>query len=621
MRSVLKILVLPLVVVGHLPAQGFSPAALPRITPPGRINCSAWTSVTGWKGTFSYSGVGSGEIAGASITVNLEVAGDIALTGTQAPCPPTTPLNWGTSMANMQFSYSQTIVFPCLMNTVTANGDLTGAVILQADLAAMNYQLMPLVGSTTITATETETPTCPSGDTISTTIPLPLASLFSSFPTFSLPATPPKALSQALTVPSIAPIAGFPLNYTFSFNLTPMVSCQVDPSRLAPLSQADPAWGSDQYDKHDKNDPRGYSIARWGCALTSLTMAINYANGATPGSPGFLTPGDLNTFMNSQPGAFDGGSVNWGPAVASTTAGTIAFTANRVDSQAGANAAAASAVLDSFLCVPDPHPVIVGVKQMLINHTDGTTEIIPGHYVLVTGKDPVTGDYHIIDPYPATGINTLSGYGNDYSTRGAVIDPVDLSRLDIASDDNVSLTLIDPSGNRTGLDPVSRHVIQNIPQSAYFTDAILNDVTGDGLIGPTSTVDVFQPASPGVYSIVARGLESSPYSVTVTIVSPTGGILQSFTWSGQAQPGSIDTTTLNFNSGAASSTTTPMPGDRNGDGRVDCTDLNIVKTAFGTSRGQPGFDPRADVNGDGVVNILDLTVVARALPPGTVCAP
>jgi hypothetical protein len=60
-------------------------------------------------------------------------------------------------------------------------------------------------------------------------------------------------------------------------------------------------------------------------------------------------------------------------------------------------------------------------------------------------------------------------------------------------------------------------------------------------------------------------------------------------------------------------------GDVNGDSRVNCTDLSIVKASFGKISSQIGFDPRADVNKDGVVNILDLSIVAKGIPSGTVC--
>lgn len=62
-----------------------------------------------------------------------------------------------------------------------------------------------------------------------------------------------------------------------------------------------------------------------------------------------------------------------------------------------------------------------------------------------------------------------------------------------------------------------------------------------------------------------------------------------------------------------------MPGDANGDGRIDCADIAIVKASFGKRSGQAGFDPRADINGDGVVDIRDLALVSQKLIPGTTC--
>jgi hypothetical protein len=63
----------------------------------------------------------------------------------------------------------------------------------------------------------------------------------------------------------------------------------------------------------------------------------------------------------------------------------------------------------------------------------------------------------------------------------------------------------------------------------------------------------------------------------------------------------------------------PQLGDVNGDGKIDCVDLALVKYAFGKRRGEVGFDSRADVNGDGIVNVKDLALVSQKVPPGTQC--
>jgi hypothetical protein len=61
------------------------------------------------------------------------------------------------------------------------------------------------------------------------------------------------------------------------------------------------------------------------------------------------------------------------------------------------------------------------------------------------------------------------------------------------------------------------------------------------------------------------------------------------------------------------------PGDVNGDGVVNCSDVNQVKASFGLYRIQAGYNPRADLNNDGVVDALDLAIVTPKLSQGTVC--
>lgn len=62
-----------------------------------------------------------------------------------------------------------------------------------------------------------------------------------------------------------------------------------------------------------------------------------------------------------------------------------------------------------------------------------------------------------------------------------------------------------------------------------------------------------------------------------------------------------------------------VPGDVNGDGKVDCSDVALVKRAFGKKAGQPGFDARADLVKDGVIDVRDLAFVTKYLPSGTHC--
>jgi hypothetical protein len=53
-----------------------------------------------------------------------------------------------------------------------------------------------------------------------------------------------------------------------------------------------------------------------------------------------------------------------------------------------------------------------------------------------------------------------------------------------------------------------------------------------------------------------------------------------------------------------------LPGDVNGDGKVDIEDLVLFARAFGSKKGDSNYDPRADFNNDGVVDGLDLILLA-----------
>jgi Dockerin type I domain len=50
-------------------------------------------------------------------------------------------------------------------------------------------------------------------------------------------------------------------------------------------------------------------------------------------------------------------------------------------------------------------------------------------------------------------------------------------------------------------------------------------------------------------------------------------------------------------------------GDANNDNVINAMDFTILKSTFGKSMGDPGYDDRADFNGDQVVNTADFTLL------------
>jgi subtilisin family serine protease len=54
-----------------------------------------------------------------------------------------------------------------------------------------------------------------------------------------------------------------------------------------------------------------------------------------------------------------------------------------------------------------------------------------------------------------------------------------------------------------------------------------------------------------------------------------------------------------------------IPGDINGDFKVDLTDLQILAAAYGSKPGDPNWNPNADIDNTGTVSLLDLLTLSQ----------
>jgi hypothetical protein len=75
--------------------------------------------------------------------------------------------------------------------------------------------------------------------------------------------------------------------------------------------------------------------------------------------------------------------------------------------------------------------------------------------------------------------------------------------------------------------------------------------------------------------------------------------------------GEIDTADNTLTDGTV---TIKEPGDANGDSILNAYDVGILAKAWGTSVGQPLYDPRADFNGDGTIDTLDHDILKAHWP-------
>lgn len=272
------------------------------------------------------------------------------------------------------------------------------------------------------------------------------------------------------------------------------------------LSQGAAPWADDLYDHSTTK-----TIKQKGCALTSLSMALNFA-----GLPN--DPGSLNQFMIRTDNDYAGTSVNWGPTTRDRSDGKLIFNGFRSKS---------TQALDDALC--QGFPVIVGVEL--------SGRGVPGHFVVVTGKQ---GDkYSIADPGFA-GRTTLDSYDNKFETRGYVrkarptngpengtlanvmsLQNENLSELDIAVSDNAELLVVNGSGLRAGFDVPSGTVVEEIAGSSYFSDSLDDDETGEPATETGRFVQIKEPAE-GTYRVDVIGVNLGTYTLSIRTFSQDG---------------------------------------------------------------------------------------------------
>lgn len=329
---------------------------------------------------------------------------------------------------------------------------------------------------------------------------------------------------------------------------------------IAHESQVDARWAKDTYD-----DSAPLTVGEEGCALTVLSMALNFAGLAND-------PGSLNRFMSETDHDYDSGFVAWdaatqdasspgSPFVSTKKLRFASLVGGRLDSRNDSisNPAGAFKQLNDELCSPDHHPVIVGVQgisKCTLLH-DFPPRGTPGHYVLVTGKQTgATGEikYEIADP-GCSSFTSLDDYENEFVTVGIVKDPPgDVSQLDLALGDVGELLITDPQGNRTGLDGGTGEIMQEIPQSAYFRDRLDNDITGQIAGGMIHLVQIFQPTG-GSYGMEVRGVQSGTYNIVIRPFAQDGSAQATLLLQGVAVAGSTSQFRIQFSpvAGAAPS--------------------------------------------------------------------
>lgn len=202
------------------------------------------------------------------------------------------------------------------------------------------------------------------------------------------------------------------------------------------LKQTDPLWGSNLYDSANLWSTGSTDISRWGCAITSAAMVLQFNKITKLPNGQDLTPGTLNAYLLTTPDGYKpNGVTNWHAISVMTKKAKVnnpnfAFHALE-DDYRGANDTAA-------------------VEGDLNNNMSDILQVNTGsgmHFVVAKGKNGSV--FNINDPFFDR--SDLSSYGNTFaSVKRFVPTNTDLSFLMFLVDPSTDIVLKDEQENIIG---------------------------------------------------------------------------------------------------------------------------------------------------------------------------
>ncbi len=301
------------------------------------------------------------------------------------------------------------------------------------------------------------------------------------------------------------------------------------------LDQVNPAWASQEYAGGGTNPDTGqmYTIKNSGCALSDLAAALNYAGFPNLSYYGYpFTPLTLNGLLVTNKGYSGHGIVfDNDTDIAAENSGVPGLYFH--DDIAGSKSVAdLTALLQLHV------PVIVQV-----------TDDNGSHYVVVTGFSG--GQFTIVDPgfYRST---TLAAYDNDFTIRGYISDPTDVSDLVVTvvgAGDGADVMVTNQQGQQTGTDAGTGNTTETIPQSVTYRDSPEDDLTGETHAETMQTVSIDQPQA-GNYAFSVTGATAEPYTVYVYPILPDGSRLAPEIMTGTVTPGTPSTFQYTYDTGS-----------------------------------------------------------------------
>jgi len=260
------------------------------------------------------------------------------------------------------------------------------------------------------------------------------------------------------------------------------------------LKQTDPIWKNMEYDTAHlwSSIP---TMNRWGCAVTSMAMILQYHGISQLPSGEQLTPQSLNAWLKAQADGYFSGNINW-LAVSrlsqqvSTKLGTPKLEFSRTDGTFSQINAFALQELNAN------KPVILGY---------------PGHFFVADGIDKVNNTLLTKDPFYSYKKLNLRPTAQEVNTiRRFQPSHTDLSYILLNSSPGLELSVKDQTGSVVLLEEVSEY---------------LKDPTGETTeTSPLSTQHLIRKPETGVYKVNVSQAVAGPYTLDSFTYDVAGGV-------------------------------------------------------------------------------------------------
>lgn len=246
------------------------------------------------------------------------------------------------------------------------------------------------------------------------------------------------------------------------------------------FKQTDPQWKSEIYDSATSWSINP-TINRWGCAVTSLAMIMNYHGLTTmpDGSP--VNPSTLNAWLKTQSDGYIGeGLTNWIAATRLTRLISEQYNTVKLEYRR-----------ESDTTITTAGNEIMAQKPSILQ--------IPGHFLTVNGVTGNGQDLYIKDP--AYNYAKFSEHNQPIlSTRTFQPSHTDLSYLLLAHQPTLHVNITDAQGNE-------------VAGWEKFTDYLQDPVDGSNEQTSPTTLQQLAKPSPGTYLLTISQATFGPFAM------------------------------------------------------------------------------------------------------------